>query len=221
MHKPSIEWLKSKIDSYSDGENLNIHAIIKDSYVNGPGRRMVVWFRGCPFACEGCFNKETWGFTKVKIMTVLELYEEIASYDGDGITFSGGEPTMQAKSFLSLLKKIETINFSKGIMCFTGCEKEEIEQIPLIQECMEYIDLTITGRYVDDLRQYDHIAGSSNQSFVFLNKEGRGEDKISIEEVEIDQEIEVHEGENNTFQITGFPDINNEILSKLGIKVIG
>lgn len=212
--------LDTIISNYAKQDQINVHAIVYDSFVNGPGRRMVVWFRGCPFHCKGCFNKDTWNFHTKRLMTISELAELICTYDGDGVTFSGGEPMVQAPSFLKLLCLIEMRNFPKGIMCFTGCEMEEIEATPIIQECMKHIDLTVVGRYEDALRQYSNIAGSSNQQFVFLDQEGRGKAKIATEEIEIDQDVEVHQGENNTLQITGFPDIDREKLRELGITII-
>jgi anaerobic ribonucleoside-triphosphate reductase activating protein len=214
--------LSDIITSYNtDKTILNVHAMVYDSEVNGPGKRMVIWFRGCPFACKGCFNPETWNFQTANIYTVDSLFEKIKEYQGDGVTFSGGEPMMQPYQFLELLKKIETLNFKKGVLCFTGFEVKEIENFPIIKECMEYIDVTVAGRYVEELRQHKNIAGSSNQKFIFSNREGRGKAKIELEEIQIDQEVEIHESsEDGTLQITGFPDINRKLLKKFGIEII-
>ena len=36
---------------------------------NGPGVRVSVFFQGCPFHCEGCFNPETWDYDTGKEFT--------------------------------------------------------------------------------------------------------------------------------------------------------
>ncbi|MEK7679648.1 MAG: 4Fe-4S cluster-binding domain-containing protein, partial [Deltaproteobacteria bacterium] len=53
---------------------LNLHAVIKSSRVNGPGRRLVVFFQGCVRRCDGCFNPETHPLKPRLIMTADELF---------------------------------------------------------------------------------------------------------------------------------------------------
>ena len=43
----------------------------KDSVVDGPGIRMVVWTQGCPHHCLNCHNPETHSFDKGFITDTL------------------------------------------------------------------------------------------------------------------------------------------------------
>jgi hypothetical protein len=95
-----------------------------------------------------------------------------------------------------------------------------IEELNYVQrECLNYIDLLIDGRFEQDKR-IDHIlAGSSNQRFHFLDKPGRGKDRINPDEVKIDHEVEVHASSDH-LEITGFPFVKHQWLKQHGLKVI-
>ena len=68
----------------------------KDSVVDGPGIRMVIWTQGCPHHCLNCHNPETHAFDKGFLVDTNSLIEEIKNSElQDGITFSGGDPMMQ------------------------------------------------------------------------------------------------------------------------------
>ena len=71
----------------------------------------------------------------------------------------------------------------------------------------------IDGRYEEENRISSGLFGSSNQEVYVLS------DKISREEILIDQEVEVF-FENGLIQITGFPIINRKELSNKGIQIL-
>ena len=89
---------------------------------DGPGVRTTVFFKGCPLRCAWCHNPEGQspeaetmrranGETVVcgRDWTSEELAEElvrnadIMAQSGGGVTFSGGEPLMQAEFLLELI----------------------------------------------------------------------------------------------------------------------
>ena len=41
---------------------LRLAGVIRESVVDGPGYRFVVFTQGCPHRCEGCHNPETHDF---------------------------------------------------------------------------------------------------------------------------------------------------------------
>lgn len=45
---------------------MYIARILYPVEVLGPGKRIGIWFCGCPRRCEGCSNPELWEFQKVK-----------------------------------------------------------------------------------------------------------------------------------------------------------
>ena len=73
--------------------------------VDGPGVRAVVFAQGCPLRCACCHNPETQGtggeaseHTELAAR-IMRLYPYIKN---GGVTFSGGEPCLQARFFLEL-----------------------------------------------------------------------------------------------------------------------
>lgn len=210
------------------GNLLSVSSILQQSEVNGPGERLVIWTQGCTKACPGCFNPETWKFTRRSLWDSVELAEKVFSSNPEGLTITGGDPLEQPEALLEFLRALHKdehpeylpSNFlPRGIICFTGFEIEEISGAAL--ECLKYIDLLIDGRYIEALRYTSGLAGSSNQRFHFNQIPGRGEVRLRREEIEIDQSIEVHLDETDAdgVIVTGFPLINRRFLRELGLTV--
>jgi len=71
---------------------LNLAHTLARSAANGPGERFALWVQGCPLACPGCWNPDTWSFTRRELREVVDLTAEIAATPGiDGVTFTGYE----------------------------------------------------------------------------------------------------------------------------------
>jgi len=208
----------------ANGLNLNLHSRLFESNVNGPGNRYVFWVQGCPHACKSCFNPDTWGFKKNHQVSTVDLAIEILRSNSDGLTISGGEPMSQPDALLELLKLLHDseknlLGLPKGIICFTGFLIEEL--VGAAAECLEYIDLLIDGRYVEQLRYTSGLAGSSNQRFHFSSLPGRGESRLQRSEILIDQAVEVHidDIDPSIIRVTGFPSIDRTFLKRHGLRV--
>ena len=48
-----------------------------DSFVDGPGIRMVLWTQGCPHHCPGCHNPQTHDPDAGQLYDVQELIHQI------------------------------------------------------------------------------------------------------------------------------------------------
>lgn len=206
---------------------FHLHSELVGSFVNGPTffGRYVFWVQHCPFACPGCFNPETWSKEGGYYKSVDALVDSILSSNCDGLTISGGEPLLQRDALLELLVKLEPHvlhgQLSQGIICYTGFRWEELQNLDKALEISKLVDVLIDGRFVDDQKTPDSIAGSANQSFLFSDRVGRGESVISrIALEEIDKAVEIHGSEREkTVQITGFPNIDRKLLKRLGLTV--
>ncbi len=86
--------------------------------MDGGGIRYAVYLAGCPLRCAYCHNPETWAADGAIEVTPEQLNAKVKKYkayfgkDG-GVTFSGGEPLLQAEfvaAAQALLKK-------EGIEC--------------------------------------------------------------------------------------------------------
>ena len=76
---------------------------------DGPGVRTIIFLPGCPLRCLWCANPEGWVSTDLsETITADEIVRRVERdavffrYSGGGVTFSGGEPTVQ-KDFLRAL----------------------------------------------------------------------------------------------------------------------
>ncbi|WP_210238789.1 pyruvate formate-lyase-activating protein [Cohaesibacter sp. CAU 1516] len=79
-----------------------LHSIESGAAVDGPGMRFVFFMAGCLFRCLYCHNPDTWKLHNGQKVTVKDLVREVHGYAGflknsGGVTFSGGEPMMQAE----------------------------------------------------------------------------------------------------------------------------
>ena len=192
---------------------INIHSLIKNSRVNGPGERFVIWTQGCRKGCKNCYNPETWSHYKNNLITIEEIIEEIKNSSATGVTISGGDPFEQPEELFYLLTKIKQLSLSDGVIVFSGYTIEEIRVREELRKSLDYIDVLIDGLYIDEKRISSGLAGSSNQEFHFLT------DKISRDNILIDQEVEIHLL-GDIIQLTGFPLIDKNNMKLKGISFL-
>ncbi|MGL5512526.1 MAG: 4Fe-4S single cluster domain-containing protein, partial [Sporomusa sp.] len=148
---------------------VNLAAFLPQSRANGPGRRAVVWVQGCPRSCPDCFNQEMIEFVERQIITVDQLACRILSLQGiEGVTFSGGEPFIQAAALATLaeLLVVEGLN----IVTFTGYRYEELKQGGAVDvnRLLAATDLLVAGPYEKEHAGQQYLLASTNQEFVFL-----------------------------------------------------
>lgn len=87
----------------------NIHSFQSLGTVDGPGVRFVVFTQGCNLRCRVCHNPDTWECGQGKEYTPEEVTAKCARYreyfgKNGGITFSGGEPLLQAEFVCEVFK---------------------------------------------------------------------------------------------------------------------
>ena len=86
---------------YAGGHGF-LHSVESGAAVDGPGMRFVFFMAGCQFRCLYCHNPDTWKLhngTRVELSDMLAKVGKYASFlkFAGGVTFSGGEPLMQAE----------------------------------------------------------------------------------------------------------------------------
>lgn len=119
---------------------------------DGPGNRLVYHLQGCNFRCKWCSNPESMPMEnpKAKDYTADELVNEVQRsrmmfFDGGGVTFTGGECTLQTDELIETLKKLREINVSTAI--------ETNGSNPRLPEIAGYVDYLIV-----DFKHYDNEA---------------------------------------------------------------
>jgi anaerobic ribonucleoside-triphosphate reductase activating protein len=156
--------------------DVQLAGVVKESIVDGPGFRFVVFAQGCPHRCPGCHNPETHlrlGGTFYSVTDLIDMYQ--TSSLQRGITLSGGEPFLQAAPFAILAKKVKEL--SGDVITYTGYTythlKKLAEEDEAIRNLLEETDLLIDGPFILKLRSLNlPFRGSSNQTLIALSKEG-------------------------------------------------
>jgi pyruvate formate lyase activating enzyme len=86
-----------------------VHSYETSAGQDGPGWRLVVFLSGCLLRCQYCHNPDTWDMYSGKQMTVDQVWGKVRRYlpmlKKGGITFTGGEPLLQAPFLKSLLRR--------------------------------------------------------------------------------------------------------------------
>jgi len=135
--------------------------------VLGPGKRVGIWFCGCPRRCKGCSNPELWEFQKryeTTPETVFSMVKSLAeTHQIDGFTITGGDPMYQAEDLQKLLGLLREI--SDDIIVYTGYSYGELSK-----EVLKHITVLIDGEYVEELNDNSLLRGSSNQTVYILDE---------------------------------------------------
>jgi anaerobic ribonucleoside-triphosphate reductase activating protein len=152
---------------------VRIAGITTESVVDGPGLRGTVFFQGCPHACEGCHNPETWdpgGGQEIKLEDLLAKLK--INPLTTGVTFSGGEPFYQAIAAAELGSFLKEQGLNLWV--YTGYLWE------YLLENMNHSGfsalLQVTDVLVDGPFQYPHktlqlpFRGSSNQRLIKVSE---------------------------------------------------
>lgn len=163
-----------------------------------------MWLQGCCFRCPGCVAPETLPFQGGAPSSVEELASEVLALDDiEGLTFSGGEPFMQAAALATLIDLIKSQRVL-SFMSYTGFTLDELqgagdpEQLNLLAR----LDLLIDGRY----QRHQHAnllwRGSRNQRVHFLSdRYAHLRNMVDRPTVSIDVTIEV----DGSFSWAGIP----------------
>ena len=135
---------------------------------DGPGLRAVVFASGCPLRCIYCHNPDTHAIGEGEPTEHTELarrIERLIPYIKDGgVTFSGGEPCLQAEFFAELAELLHAMGLHVALDT-SGCIiNDRVER--LVSLCdLVLLDLKFTTE--EDYRRY--TGGSLGQTLDFLS----------------------------------------------------
>ncbi len=97
-----------------DNQKIRVHSYESMGTFDGPGLRYVVFLQGCPFRCLYCANPDTIdGVGESTLTDPQYIVEQAVSFKPffgkrGGITFSGGEPSVQAKALVPLFETLKS-----------------------------------------------------------------------------------------------------------------
>jgi pyruvate formate lyase activating enzyme len=103
---------------------------------DGPGNRLVYHLQGCNLRCPWCSNPEGLNFSGGKALDIRDVAQQICSsrmmfFDGGGVTFTGGEVTLQFEALKELLTLLKQENIHTCIET-NGCHIRLPELFPLV-----------------------------------------------------------------------------------------
>ncbi|MDR1409789.1 MAG: anaerobic ribonucleoside-triphosphate reductase activating protein [Oscillospiraceae bacterium] len=149
---------------------LRLAGVIRDSIVDGPGWRFVIFAQGCPHRCPGCHNPETHdaagGYDAAPEMLLAEIRKNPLLH---GITLSGGEPFAQAQAFADLARTVRALGLD--VFVYSGYTFEELLAgadaqngwLALLRES----DTLVDGQYLAAERSLNLLfRGSKNQRLI-------------------------------------------------------
>lgn len=149
---------------------LNVAAWQTRSVVNGPGERFVLWLQGCPRRCPGCINPEFLPITPRHLIPVEQMAARILAVSGiEGVTYSGGEPFLQAAPLAALSARLQAQGL--GIVCYSGYTLRELQDHPDpgVRALLARLDLLIDGPFIQAQTAPLRWRGSANQQLHYLS----------------------------------------------------
>ena len=151
---------------------IRLAGVIRESIVDGPGIRFVVFAQGCPHGCPGCHNPQTHDFNGGYPCTIDKILKAIDENPLlRGVTFSGGDPVCQPAGFWALAKEVK--KRCLDIVMYSGYTFEELCEMASHNEDLDgllhQVDYLIDGHYEENLRDLTlPFRGSSNQRMIDL-----------------------------------------------------
>lgn len=151
--------------------HLNVAEIDVVEGAAGPGRRLVVWLQGCLKRCPGCANGPFLPEQMSRVCSAADLLGLLdARPDCEGVTLSGGEPTLQAEALTPFLRAVRERGLT--VTCYSGYTIEELtaaHQSPVLRQFIEQVDLLIDGEYRREEPRGGVYRPSSNQRLHFIS----------------------------------------------------
>lgn len=128
---------------------------------DGPGNRLVYHLQGCNMKCIWCSNPEGMDPDGGKDYSVSEIENEILRsrmmfFSGGGVTFTGGEATLQHEELLELLKRLKAHDVHTCIETNGTSGK--------LPELLEYVDYLIMDFKHYDSETLKKFTGTDNEN---------------------------------------------------------
>ena len=146
-----------------------IHSLQSLGTVDGPGVRAVVFSSGCPLRCIYCHNPDTWECKEAELCEHTDLAKRIERLypfiKNGGVTFSGGEPCVQAEFFVELGKTLK----EKGLhIALDTCGAVYDQSVRELLGVVDLVLLDVKMTSEEDYKKY--TGGSLDGTLRFLSE---------------------------------------------------
>ena len=147
---------------------------IKEFAINdGPGVRITVFMKGCPLRCMWCHNPEGMSrepqknlktgrivgekWTDDDLCAYLLKYKRAYDISGGGVTFSGGEATMQDKFLISCSERLRACGVSVNLDTCGYCDGAVFSSV------LRHVDLCYYDVKCMDSELHRNMTGVGNE----------------------------------------------------------
>jgi pyruvate formate lyase activating enzyme len=147
-----------------------LHSFTTGSAVDGPGIRLVAWTSACMFRCRFCHNPDTWTLSNGIPVPIARAVDEVRKYAHGlkvmhgGLTLSGGEPLVQHRFAVRLLRAAKELGIHTAIET-TGFLGERLSD-----EELNLIDLVILDMKAFEPEQHKRVTGVGNEPVLAFAK---------------------------------------------------
>ena len=155
---------------------IKVHSYESMGTYDGPGLRLVVFLQGCPFRCLYCANPDTISFeggTPTEIEEIVSMAVNQKPFFGrrGGVTFPGGEPTVQAAQLIPLVKRLKEEGINVCIDTNGGIWNSAVEEL------LSLTDLVLLDCKQFNPARHEELTGRSNSQTLktaeWLEQNGR------------------------------------------------
>lgn len=142
---------------------IRVHSYESMGTFDGPGLRYVVFLQGCPFRCLYCANPDTIDAVGESTLTdpsyIVGQAVSFKPFFGKrgGITFSGGEPTVQAEALIPLFEKLKAEGIHICVDSNGAIWNKHVEHLWALA------DLVMLDIKEFNPQRHQHITGRSNE----------------------------------------------------------
>ena len=140
---------------------LRVHSFESLGTYDGPGIRLVAFLQGCNFKCLYCANADTIelkGGKEISADDILSMAQNQRPFFGKngGLTFSGGEPLVQAKQLIPVVKALKADGFHVCIDTNGSILNDDVKEV------MQYTDIVLLDIKHINNEQHNLLTGKSN-----------------------------------------------------------
>lgn len=149
---------------------MRVASIRRMDISNGPGIRVSIFTQGCNTHCDGCFNPETWDYSKGDLWNEEQeqLVLNLCSRNSvKGLSILGGEPlsSQNYPDLNNLLCKFKEQFPNKTIWMWTGKTYETLTEED--KQVLKFVDVLVDGPFKIDLQDFKlKYRGSANQRVI-------------------------------------------------------
>lgn len=143
---------------------MRVLDIVEATTVDGPGFRTSVYLAGCDHHCPGCHNPQSWNHEGGAEMSAEQLLSRLLAIGLD-VTFSGGDPMLQAQKIMPVVIGLKEAGLS--VWVYTGYLYEQVIADSRMSQLLDYTDVLVDGPFIAALRDTGlQFRGSSNQRLI-------------------------------------------------------